>query len=526
MKLLLILMVFVLFGGQNAYAQIYKWVDENGRAQFSDKPPPAKVNESSEAEQSNILITKTKSVQAYPRTSITLKVRNLLENKEFKALNAYLEKLQTNVDYNIAKEMDLFTAYYAFRIEDKSYEPLFNAWIDSTPDKYTAYLARARYYYGLGWMVRGSDWASETKEEQMQEMADYFNQAMIDITAVFKITDQSLVSYTTLINIANMFSKDRQAAAAVKKGLEVNHASYMIRTTFLNTLTPRWGGSYKEMSGFIKVSLHFIKDNPKIQWLAGEIYADAASMSYIQDAPNAAEEKYTKALMFGENPALLYQRGKIRHKLKKYKNALEDLNQAIEIYPEDADYYYWRGRTYIKLENNSKAMADMQYAAKLNPYAQKISKLLEWLLITEGYNLRKSGDKSSAVDKYNAALRLNPNNADTYNRRARVYIGQNQNDLAISDLDKAIELDSNNIDHYLLIDFVLAKSKAWKKIIPYWDKFIALNPDSGRAYRERGGTYYHMGDMKLAVKDAKRAADLGDLAGKEIYERYRSRVGQ
>jgi len=526
MKLFLLLVIFSFFGEQSLHAQIYKWVDESGRTQFSDKPPPSTLDESNEPKPSSVLTTKTKPVKAYPETSITLKVRGLLEEKKFKELNTYLAKLQANVDSNIAAEDDLYTAYYTFRIEDKSYESLFNAWIDSTPNNYSAYLARARYYYGLGWMVRGTSWASETKKEKMKEMSDYLNKAMVDITAVFRITDRSLVSYTTLINIANTFGKDKEAEAAVRKALEIQPASYVVRTSYLNTLTPRWGGSYQKMAAFIKESLRFIKENPKIKWLGGEIYADTASMSSIRNAPNAAEEQYTKALSFGENHIILQKRAKVKFRLKKYKSALEDFNRAIAVYPEDADYYYWRGKTHVQGKNNSKAMADIQYAAKLKPNDEKINKLYEWLLLTEGYSLRNSVNKSSEIDKYNTALRLNPNNADTYYRRARAYIAQNKNDLAIKDLDKAIELDSNNIEHYVLIDFVLAKSREWKRIISYWDKFIALTPSSGRAYRERGGAYYRMGDMKSAVENAKRSADLGDLAGKEIYEKFRGRVGQ
>ena len=71
---------------------------------------------------------------------------------------------------------------------------------------------------------------------------------------------------------------------------------------------------------------------------------------------------------------------------------------------------------------------------------------------------------------------------------------------------------------------MLAKKSSWKTIIAYWDKFIAHNPESGRAYRNRGGAYYRMGDMKFAIKDAKRSAELGDLQGKEIYKRFRGRI--
>ena len=516
----LVLILFFLSGAYSASAQVYKWVDEDGRMHYSDKPPASELESTHQTTPLKKQVLKTKNIPSYPQETVTFKVRKLLAKKDFNQLNAYLAKLQKKIDENIVNEHDLYTAFYAFRIDDKSYEPLFNKWVETTPDNYFAYLARARYYYGLGWMVRGHAWASETKKEQMKEMSEYFNKAMLDMATVFKKNNQSLVAYTTLINIANTFGKDTEAAAATKKALEIQPASFVVRNTYLNSIKPRWGGSYKQMAMFIEYSLRYVDDNPKLKCLAGEVLADKASMSFIQNAPNSAEISYTQALSFAECAPALYKRGKVRYRLKKYIEALEDFDRAIEIEPEVADYYYWRAQTYISIKNNKKAMLDIQYAVKLDPYDKKINASYERLLVREGYSLRHTKNKSYEIDKYNAALRINPNNADTYARRARAYIAQEKNDLALKDLDKAIKLEPNEIEHYVLIDFVLAKSRAWKKIIPYWDKFIALNPNSGRAYRNRGGTYYRMGDMKSAKRDAKRSAELGDLEGKDIYKRF------
>ncbi len=515
-----ILFLFLLFGSYSATAQVYKWVDEDGRTHYSDKPPVSELDAAEQTTSSKKQVFKTKHISEYAKETVTFKVRNLLKNKKFHELNSYLADLHKKIGENIVNEHDLYTAFHVFRIDDKSYEPLFNKWVEATSDNYLAYLARARYYYGLGWMVRGGAWASETKKEKMKEMADYFNKAMVDIAVVFKKNDQSLVAYTTVINIANIFGKDAEAAAATKKALEIQLTSFVVRNTYLNSIRPRWGGSYKQMAMFIEHSLRYVDDNPELQCLVGKIYADQASMSSLQGAPNAAEKGYTKALSFGECDSALYGRGKVRYKLEKYKEALEDLDKAIEISPEVAGFYRLRAQTYMKLKDSRKAMQDMEYASKLDPYDKEIRKTHEWLLVNEGYSLRHTKNKSYEIDKYNAALRINPNNADTYARRARAYLAQGKNELAVKDLDKAIKLEPNEIEHYVLIDFALAKSRSWKRIIPYWDKFITLNPNSGRAYRDRGGTYYRMGDMKSAKRDAKRSAELGDLGGKDIYKRF------
>ncbi|MCF6207855.1 MAG: DUF4034 domain-containing protein, partial [Ghiorsea sp.] len=360
-----ILILFLLFGSYSATAQIYKWVDEDGRTHYSDKPPASELDAVEQTTSSKKQVFKTKHISEYTKETVTFKVRNLFKNKKFHELNSYLAELQYKTDKNIENEHDLYVSFGVFRIDDKSYEPLFNQWVKATPDNYTAYLARARYYYGLGWMVRGHAWASETKKEKMKEMADYFNKAMLDIASVFKKNDQSLVAFTTLINIANTFGKDGEVEAATRKAIEIHPTSFVVRDTYLNAIQPRWGGSYKQMAMFIEYSLRYIYENPKLQCLAGEIYADKANMSSIQGAPNVAEKEYTKALGFAECSPTLYKRGKARYKLEKYQAAIEDFDRAIEIEPETAKYYYLRAQTYIKLKNNVKAMLDVEYAIKL-----------------------------------------------------------------------------------------------------------------------------------------------------------------
>ena len=88
-------------------------------------------------------------------------------------------------------------------------------------------------------------------------------------------------------------------------------------------------------------------------------------------------------------------------------------------------------------------------------------------------------------------------------------------------MKKAIALDPREFAYYLLMDRVLAKHKDWNRIIAYWDEYIQLNPTHSRAYVERGGAYFHKGDVKSAVRDAKIAADMGNLDGKQIYEKYK-----
>ena len=197
------------------------------------------------------------------------------------------------------------------------------------------------------------------------------------------------------------------------------------------------------------------------------------------------------------------------------------------MYPEDGKYYYWRSKTHSQLGQHREAFSDIVRANQLEPWNEDIGKQIKWLagkFELMGYELDKNGKPKEAVEEYDAALRLTPERAVLYDRRARAFINQHQYDAAIDDLKKAIELDPGEFAYYLLMDWVLAKRKDWNQIIEYWNQYIRLNPTHSRAYVERGGAYFHSGDIKSAVRDAKIAADMGNLDGRQIYEKYRHAV--
>ncbi len=537
-RALIIALCFIV--AQDALAKVYKWTDESGRTHLSSRPPAQKRTaiETDKKQGSSgksikrvpeplsvqpVRLGTNPDGQAY-QGSIKLKLRTLLQQKKFNELNRVLDGYHTSSELNILAEENLFTAYDAFRINDMAYEALLHAWVKAPPDSYQPYLARATYYYSLGWKSRGGKWASETKKENFNKMNSYFNKAIKDIDKALSINKQSMVPYNLLIGITNAQGKDDEKAMILRTALDINPASFRVRSHYLKTLTPRWGGSFEEMQEFIEGSLVHVVDNPKLELLKGYMYAEAGDLKASSKTYSKAEKMYTAALTFGENHETLMDRGKNSYRRENYKDALKDLNRAIELYPENGKYYYWRSKTYSKLLQDDKASTDIELANQLEAGDEYIQSQLEWLaskFTKQGYELDKNRKSSEAIKEFNAALRLRPNDADTYYWRARAFINLNQRNSAFNDLKKAIKLGPNEYKYYNLLDWVLAKQRDWNQIITYWDQYITLNPDNSRAYVERGGAYFRKGDIKSAVRNAKIAADMGNPEGKEAYEKFR-----
>jgi Flp pilus assembly protein TadD len=60
--------------------------------------------------------------------------------------------------------------------------------------------------------------------------------------------------------------------------------------------------------------------------------------------------------------------------------AIEDLNRAIELEPENAEAYYQRGRAYSLLGEPAKALSDYEQTCALNPDHAKAAEKRDELL--------------------------------------------------------------------------------------------------------------------------------------------------
>ena len=127
------------------------------------------------------------------------------------------------------------------------------------------------------------------------------------------------------------------------------------------------------------------------------------------------------------------------------------------------------------------------------------------------------------MEYYNLASIVAPEYSDAYFRKAEVFIKQGDSISALNELDKAIKIQPDKFEYYLLVDRVRSPQKSWPEIIVSWNKYLALQPKDHRAYFERSGTHIQNGNLALAAVDAQKAADLGNPNGQKLYEAIKAR---
>ena len=143
--------------------------------------------------------------------------------------------------------------------------------------------------------------------------------------------------------------------------------------------------------------------------------------------------------------------------------------------------------------------------------------------LQRGYEFYTQGQLDQALAEYDAALAVDPNNAETLYYRGVALIKKGAHEDALAALEHSIQLDPTRLEAYLNVDWILAKRGEWDRIIAHWSRLIELQPDNARAYYERGGSYFHKGDRPSAVRDAETACRLGHQEACKAYAQYNSR---
>ncbi len=130
---------------------------------------------------------------------------------------------------------------------------------------------------------------------------------------------------------------------------------------------------------------------------------DQAGQSWLNaDEPERARADFEAAMtLAGEDPELLIDRAEAFALEKRYWEAIDDLNRAVELAPNKADAYIYRGSAYRSVDANDLALEDIEHGLKLAP--NNILGLLE-----RGNLYRLKGNNAGARQDWQRITELAP----------------------------------------------------------------------------------------------------------------------
>lgn len=127
-----------------------------------------------------------------------------------------------------------------------------------------------------------------------------------------------------------------------------------------------------------------------------------------------------------------------------FSKAIEVYDELIKIAPDTAAYYYNRGKQKRYLEQYSDAIKDYEKGLSLEPNNVDF-------LISKAICQELLGKRNDAISTYENALKVDSTSAMTYYNLGRLYASENNFDLGIQFLSKAIDYNINYALAYLAL---------------------------------------------------------------------------
>jgi tetratricopeptide (TPR) repeat protein len=226
---------------------------------------------------------------------------------------------------------------------------------------------------------------------------------------------------------------------------------------------------------------------------------------------------YTQSINLNPSDSITYyRRAQIYKEQREYEKAIEDYTHIIALVPSKPDAYEDRAKLYETMGEYSKTIEDYRLIIKLflkerQYYAEQVEKY-------DKLDPLKRAEYEGAFRDAAVAVRKNPNDAEAHLARAVSY--ENLGGDAIKYYDSAIEIKPDFFDAYY------ARGLYNKARGEYYDAFadftetIKINPQSAKAYYERGRLLFvHKGSYFSHRDSAGRATSYNWAAAAEDFTR-------
>jgi len=196
--------------------------------------------------------------------------------------------------------------------------------------------------------------------------------------------------------------------------------------------------------------------------------------TYIkQDNYEVAHDYLSQAIAIEDAYAPLYtRRAFVSYKLENYQSALNDINAVLRLHPDNDP----------ALEIRAMILEAMGRDAEFAQVSECDSGMSQF---ATGSQLHAMGDLNRAMEAYHCALNFNPENKAVMIQLAQVYTQMEEYEQALTYLDRALDIDRNNIFilsqrghvHYLLGNYTAGLADV--------QRALRWNPDFASALETR-----------------------------------------
>ncbi|MBX9685213.1 MAG: tetratricopeptide repeat protein [Candidatus Obscuribacterales bacterium] len=231
-----------------------------------------------------------------------------------------------------------------------------------------------------------------------------------------------------------------------------------------------------------------------------------------------AVHTYTQQIQSEPSAANYSRRAEILRRLGLRKEAVDDLNQSLNLEPKNVSTRVLRGRVYFEDGMYPEAVQNLDAAIDLDPKF-----LGSYELRSRAYLGMK--DYGKALADANTILGLNPKSGVGFLLRGAAYVGLKKYSDAIDDCTSAINADNTLDKAYYWRAEAYQRSGDFQKSVDDYLQAIRLQPEYRPAMIGLAWSYYKLGKDDEALKacsEGIKFRDANDLLAVNMYEGERA----
>ncbi|MBF0421523.1 MAG: tetratricopeptide repeat protein [Magnetococcales bacterium] len=258
------------------------------------------------------------------------------------------------------------------------------------------------------------------------------------------------------------------------------------------TATPCWAGGTvdeKLVAGAEALSKENLDQ-------AVELFSEA-----IDDSSATREQK---SAAFEGRCAARYKKSLVKSDTSLTKEAVSDCSRSLEIKPDRQRAYRLRGTAQLTIGETVRALEDLNVAQALDPQ--------DYLTLqNRGLAFARIGQTDRAIVDFNQAIQVKPSHPWSYYNRGRIYAAQGQNDAAVEDFSTFIRYRHDYEPAYLYRGRTWLASGAYQQALVDLHESLRLKPDgNAQAHQLRGVGLYLLERYDEALADFSEARQLDD----------------
>jgi len=201
--------------------------------------------------------------------------------------------------------------------------------------------------------------------------------------------------------------------------------------------------------------------------------------------------------------------------LQDTKQAGKILNDVISKNPDDYEAFYLRGETYSLLGKDEKALMDFDIALRINN-----NYIDSYKGIISVYKLRNDWDQ--IIKTANEAINVDSSEFFFYAARGEAYYRKNLIAEALTDFDKALEINHDDLEAIYFRGLILFGKEENDKALKDISHALKLFPENADCLFLRGKIHFANGEFKKSLSDfdflINKKEKLREEVNRELYE--------